>query len=284
MRILCAGVFLVVLAGCASGQPDIATLTSNSDQAIWDAGQKALERKEWESARQHFRRIIDGFPQSPHGAGARMALAETYVKEGGSTNDLLAVSAYREFLTLYPSHPKSDFAQFEVAEAYFRRKNGPDRDQTDTREAVAEYQRLLDLYPSSTYGERARERITEARQSLARAEFLAGYFYQRTRVACRSALPRYEVVLKEYPDYKSIDEVLYRTGECLVASGRGAEALPHLGRLVQEFPSSAWVVQARALMATAAATPPPAAPAGTASPAPATSPEAPVPPSPTPAP
>jgi outer membrane protein assembly factor BamD len=253
----------MVLSACASAQPDIATLTSNSDQAIWDAGQKAIQSKQWESARQHFRRIVDGFPNSPHNAAARLAIAETYVKEGGSTNDLLAVGAYREFLTLFPSHPKSDFAQFEIGEAYFRRRNGPDRDQTDTHEALAEYQRLLELYPESPYAEKARERITEARQSLARAEFLAGYFYQRTREACRSALLRYQVVLKDYPDYRQTDEVLYRTGECLIETGRGGEAMPHLDRLVREHPQSAWAAPARELMASPAATsttpsPPPA--------------------------
>jgi outer membrane protein assembly factor BamD len=262
----------LVLAACASTQPDIATLTSNSDKAIWDAGQKALQGKNWESARQHFRRIIDGFPQSEFAAPARLALAETYVKEGGSANDLLAVAAYREFLTLYPSHPKSDFAQFEVAEAYFRRKNGPDRDQTDTREAVTEYQRLLDLYPQSSYGEKARERVTEARQSLARAEFLAGYFYQRTREACRSAIGRYEVVVKEYPDYKGLDEVLYRLGECLVEAGRAPEALPHLGRVVQDFPTSPWAAPARTLMTSAANTPAVPSPAPSPLPSPSPSP------------
>ena len=268
-RLCCGAALAVVLAGCATSQPDIATLTSNSDQAIWDAGQKALQRKDWISARQHFRRIIDGFPQSQHSAEARLAVGETYVKEGGSTNDLLAVGAYREFLTLYPSHPKSDYAQLQVAEAYFRRRNGPDRDQTDTREAVTEFQRLLDLSPESPYAEQARARITEARQSLARAEFLAGYFYQRTRELCRASIARYEVVLKEYPDYRALDEVLFRLAECLQASGRGAEALPHLGRLLEEYPKSSWAEPAKRLMAAAAAAPPAPSPAPkTPSPAP----------------
>ncbi len=267
-RFLWAVSVAMALSACASTQPDIATLTSNSDQAIWEAGQKALERKDWISARQHFRRIVDGFPQSSFGAESRLAIGATYVGEGGSTNDLLAVGAYREFLTLYPSHPKSDFAQFQVAEAYFRRKNGPDRDQTDTREAVAEYQRLLDLYPSSQYGEQARARIVEARQSLARAEFLAGYFYQRTRELCRASIARYQLILKDYPDYRALDEVLFRLAECLQSSGRGAEALPHLGRLLEEYPNSNWATPARALMTTAAAAPPTPSPAP--APAPAT--------------
>lgn len=269
-QVLCATALAAALVACATGQPDIATLTSNSDQAIWEAGQKSLQKKDWIGARQLFRRIIDGFPQSQYSAEARLAVGETYVKEGGSTNDLLAVGAYREFLTLYPSHPKSDFAQFQVAEAYFRRRNSADRDQTDTREAVAEYQRLLDFYPNSPYAEKGRAQITEARQSLARAEFLAGYFYQRTRELCRASIARYEVVLKEYPDYRALDEVLFRLAECLQASGRSPEALPHLGRLLEEYPKSSWVEPAKQLMAVAAATPARPSPAPSApSPAPA---------------
>ncbi len=281
MRRLLAGIAIAAAAGaaaCVGHTTDIATLTSNSDQAIWEAGQKAFERHDWISARQHYRRIIDAFPQSTHAAESRIAVGETYAKEGGSTNDLLAVGAYREFLTLYPSHPRRDYAQFQIGEAYFRRRNGPDRDQTDTREALTEFQRLLDLYPQSSFAEQARARITEARQSLARAEFMAGYFYQRTRELCRASIARYQVILKEYPDYRSTDEVLFRLSECLQASGRGTEAVPYLSRLLEEYPNSSFADQARQLMAAAALAPPVPSPAPPApSPAPAAPPASPSP-------
>src|SRR5262245_12687337 len=111
-----AGLLAAVLTGCAHGQPDLATLASNSDQVIWEAGQKALQKHQWDSARQHFRRIIEGFPQSEYGPAARLAMGDTYFQEGGDANYILAVNAYREFLTVYPSHPKSDYAQFQIAE------------------------------------------------------------------------------------------------------------------------------------------------------------------------
>ena len=52
---------------------------------------------------------------------ARLGLGETHFKEGGAGNLVLAISEYREFLTLYPSHPRSDYAQFQTAEAYYLR-------------------------------------------------------------------------------------------------------------------------------------------------------------------
>ncbi len=271
-------VFLLGLLtlSCAHGEPDIAVLSSNSDQAIWEAGQHAFQRKQWENARKHFKRIVDGFPQSEYGPAARLGLADSYFKEGGSANYILAIAAYREFLTLYPSHPKSDYAQFEVAEGYFLQRNRPDRDQTTTDRALAEYQRLLDVYSSSPYVDTARGRIRQCRQSLARAEFLAGYFYQRTRQAYRAAVNRYEIILSDYPDYEQFDEVLLRMAEALAASGRAAEALPHLGRLLAEYPHSSHADEARRMMndlsraqpTPAPAPPTPASPASPPSPAP----------------
>jgi outer membrane protein assembly factor BamD len=243
-----SAVFIAAGSGCSHrGAADIATLASNSDQEVWEAGQKAYEKKNWESARQHFKRIVDGFPQSQYGPDARLALADSYFKEGGSGNMVLATSAYRDFLTLYPSHPKSDFAQYQVGECFFYQKNGPDRDQTNTKKALEEYQRLLEAYPASTYTETARARVRECRQSLARAEYVAGYFYQRTRKAYRSAILRYEVLLNEYPDFQSIDEVLFRLAQCLSWAGRKAEALPQLDRLLGEYPQSGLASEAQEL-------------------------------------
>jgi outer membrane protein assembly factor BamD len=267
---LATALLFVALGGCSSrGDVDIATLASSSDQIIWEAGKKAFDKKQWEAARQHYKRIVDGFPQSEHGPDARIGLADSYFLEGGSASYILAIADYRDFLTLYPSHPKSDYAQFMLAESHFRQRNGPDRDQTQTERALVEYQRVLELYPSSSYAETTRSRIVDCRQSLARAEFLAGYFYQRTRQACRSAMIRYQYLLDEYPDFSGTDEVLFRMSECLVAMARPQEALPQLARLRETFPSSAFLKKAAELEAEALAAAPVAPPAVLEPPSPA---------------
>jgi outer membrane protein assembly factor BamD len=247
-RVWLALLLALLPLGCSHSGADLATLSSNSDQVIYEAGKKDAERKNWEGARQHFKRIIDAFPQSQYGAASRLGLADSHFQEGGTANYIVAISEYRDFLTLYPSHPRSDYAQFQVGEAYYRQKNGPDRDQTSTDKSLAEYQRLLDVYPSSGYVEASRKRIQELRQTLARSEYMAGFFYQKTRKACRAAVARYDVILTDYPDYDRLDEVLFRMAQCLTASGRKPEALPHLGRLLEEFPKSEYAKDARELM------------------------------------
>jgi outer membrane protein assembly factor BamD len=271
--------------GCASGsgRADVKILTSSSDEEIWEAAQKAMEKHDWEAARQYAKRIVDGFPQSEHGPDARVAIADAYFSQGGVGNYILAISAYRDFVTLFPQHPKSDYAQFQIAEAYFRQKNSADRDATPVIHALEEFNRLLDLYPSSPYVEQARPRISACRQSLARGSFMVGYFYQRTRKVYRAAIGRYEEVLNQYPDYEDLDEVLYRLAQCLVYTGRAAEALPHLQQLRESYPSSKWAGPAADLMAEIAerhSAPVPPQP----SPSPAPSPASPTQPLPSPSP
>ncbi len=259
-RLLLALAASLLAAGCSTGMADVSLLSSPSEQVIWEAAQKALQKKQWNAARQYLRRVVDAFPQGAHQAEARIALADAYFEEGGIANLVLASSAYREFLTLYPQHARSDYAQFQAAECYFKQKNSPDRDSTTTEQALQEYERLLDVYPQSSYVERARGRIHECRQALARGNYLVGYFYQRARHAWRAAIGRYEVILKDYPDYEQTDEVLFRVSQSLAAAGRYAEALPNLARLEHDFPQSRYVDDAQKLRAHFPATATPAVP------------------------
>lgn len=239
----------VATSGCGGKEVDIATLASNSDQVIWETGQKALKGKQWDVARQHFRRIVDGFPQSPLVPQARLGAGDSYFAEGGAASLTMAAAQYREFLTVFPSHPRSDYAQFQIGESYFNQKNSHDRDQTQVSQALDEYLAFLDRYPESTLTQTVRERVKACRGSLARSEFAVAHFYQKSRKAYRAAIPRYENILKNYPDFDQTDETLFRLGQCLAFSGRTMEAAPVLARLLEEYPESPFVKEAQAMMA-----------------------------------
>ncbi len=230
-----------------SATADISTLASNSDRLLFEAAEKDCAKHRWESCRKYLTRIKESFPQSQHQAATRIMLADAYFDEGGTANYVLAAAEYRDFTSLYPSHAKAAYAQFRLGESFFKQHSGAGRDPVNTEKALAEYQRLLDGYPSSDLADQARKRVDECRDLLARSDFLVGYFYQRGRRAYHSAILRYEDILKEYPDYKRTDEVLYRLSECLVLSGRFAEALPRIARLVDSFPKSDYLADAQQL-------------------------------------
>jgi outer membrane protein assembly factor BamD len=273
---IAVGCCIVLTAACRhSGQADIATLASGSDTTLWTSASRDYEKRRYETARQYAQRLIEGFPNSQHQPVARLLLADSYFKEGGSANLVLAASAYRDFTTLFPSHPRADYAQFQVAECYFKERHRPDRDQSSTEDALREYERFLDLHPNSPLADQARERVKRCKWSLARAEHLVGYFYQRGPKSYRAAIQRYQGILSQFPDYQETDVVLYRLSECLSLAGRGAEALPYLARLLDTYPGSSLAARAKRLqarlLAAPAAPPTPLAesPAPSPSPAPA---------------
>lgn len=54
----------------------------------------------------------------------------------------------------------------------------------------------------------------------------------------------YADILKQYPDYARLDEVIYRLGRGLIEAGEGAKAVPLLQRLVQNYPNSQYKPEA----------------------------------------
>ena len=248
----------LALAACHhSSTADITTLAAGSDKVLWDSGNKALQKKQYAVARQYLTRLMENFPSSPQQPLARLTRADSYFREGGAENYVLAANDYREFAGLYPSHPRADYAQLQLAECYFKQRLGPDRDQTNTTKALEEYDRFLGLFPTSPLADQARERTKICRWSLARAEYDVGFFYQRTRQSYRAAIQRYEGLLAKYPDYSDTDEVLFRLAECLVRAGRGSEALPAIGRLLEKHPNSRYRGSAERLRPVASTPPTP---------------------------
>lgn len=54
----------------------------------------------------------------------------------------------------------------------------------------------------------------------------------------------YSEILKQYPGYDRLDEVIYRLSRGLIEAGQGAKAVPLLQRLVQNYPNSVYKPEA----------------------------------------
>lgn len=241
---LVAGLALAWAAGCGADRTRVPPGTTEPDKLLFERGTAALNDKKWLTAREYFRQIVDGYPQSPYRADAKLGLADTYLGERTAQSYVLAINEYREFLTFYPTHPRADYAQFKLAMSHYYQMARPERDQTETKEALKEFEAFFERFPNSPLAEEARQRQREARDRLSESEFRVGLFYYRARWY-PGALDRFREVLKADPGFTRRDAVYYYLGETLVKVQRPAEALPYYERLIEEFEQSEYLEGAR---------------------------------------
>ena len=277
---LLALVLAAVAVGCAGKSDNIPVGVGEPDKFLFERGKASLDEKRWMTAREYFRRIIDSYPQSELRPEAKLGVGDSYLGEGTGESLVLAANEFREFLTFYPTNARSDYAQFRLGMVYFKQMRKPQRDQTETREAVREFETFMERYPNSALRPEVEARLREARDRVSTAEYQVGVFYYRQRWY-PGAIDRLRNLLKEDPRFTYRDGAYYYLAESLLKVKLDAEALPLLEKLVAEFEQSEFLEKGKlrldelkANMAKAGATPPPPADAA-AQPAPQPAPDSP---------
>ena len=238
----------VMMGACGSRQADLPPLTeADADGILFERGSQALEEGAWSTAREYFVQIRDNYPQSPLRARSRLGIVESYEGEGTEVAYLSALNELREFLRLYPpTHELAPEAQFKVGMVYFSQMRRPERDQTETRSAIAELETFIELYAEFADPQLladARDRLREARDRLSDSNYLVGRFYYRLRYY-PGAIDRFREILDEDPGYTRRDAVYFHLADALATIDRGPEALPLFERLVSEFPATEFLVDA----------------------------------------
>ena len=234
---------LVTAAACAAGRRGVPAGTVLPDKFLFDKGTEALGNKKWLTAREFFREIVDTYTQSPYRPDAKLGLGDTYLGEG--TSDALgrALNEFAEFLAFFPTNPRADYAQYKLGMVHFRQMRAPQRDQTQTREAVKELETFVARYPDSMLMSEGKARLRDARDRLSESDYEVGYFYYRQRWYL-GAVDRFEGLLKQDPEFTNRDAVYFYLAEALVKGNRKAEALPYYVRLIEEFQQSRYLPEA----------------------------------------
>jgi outer membrane protein assembly factor BamD len=217
--------------------------TTEPDKFLFDRGTAALNEKKWLTAREFFKPIVETYTQSPYRPDAKLGLADTYLGEGTAEALTLALNEYREFLAFWPTNRRADYAQYKLAMTHFRQMRAPQRDQTETREAIKEFEVFLERYPNSSLLPEVRQQLRVARDRLAESDYLVGFFYYRQRWY-PGAIDRFKALLKMDPEYTGRDAVYFYLAESLLKGKVPAEALPYYEKLVEEFETSEYLEDA----------------------------------------
>ena len=247
-----AGALLIAIvalsAGCASKNKKAPVAASaDADKYLFDQGQASLKKKSWLKAREYFRTIVENYPQSRFRPEAKLGLADTYLGENSVESLILGANEYREFLTFFPTHEKAYYAQYQLARTHHQQMLAPQRDQTQTKEAILEYEAFIERFPDSPLTADGRKGLQECRDRLSDADYDVGFFYYRARWY-PGAMSRFRAVLKDNPTYTNRDALYYYLADTYVRMGGAPEALPLLERLAKEFEKSEYLLRGATLM------------------------------------
>ena len=228
---------LALAAGCGGNEGLIPGDVADPDRYLFERGQEALTERHWLDAREYFGRIIDNYPQSTRRPAAKLGVADSFFGEGSTESLILAANEYNEFLRFYPTHQRADYAQYRLAMTYYEQMRAPERDQTNTLEALRELERFRATYPQSDLLPEVEMKWREARSRLSEAVYLVGRHNLR-RGALLGAFSRFQEVLEDDPGYPRRDLVYFYLAETQSRADNKAEAIRYLELLLSEFPES----------------------------------------------
>lgn len=243
-RLAATSLLALAVVACSSRRENVPPANAEADKFLFERGNEEFKEKNWVAAREYYRQIVDNYPQSQFRPDAKLGVGDTYIGEHSTEALVLAVNEFREFLTFYPTSPRADYAQYRLAVAQSEQMLAPERDQTNTREAVKELQVFVDRYPNSALMPEARALMRKAKDRLSEASYRVGYYYYRAKWY-PGAVDRFRQVLSEDPEYTHRDAVYYHLAEALLRQGKNAEALPYFERLLKEFEQSSYLESSR---------------------------------------
>ena len=234
----------VVLSGCAARQNTPPPGTAQPDKFLFDRGTAALKEGDWMEARTYFQQIVDGYPQSPFRPDAKLGVGDSYLGEDSAASVVLAANEFREFLQFYPTSPRADYAQYKLAMSHFEQMRAADRDQTETRAALKEFDVFFQKFPNSPLMPEVKKNWRIARDRLSESSYRVGMTYYRI-AWYPGAIDRFREVLRDDPEYSGRDAVYFYLAESLARTDKKAEAIPYFERLLEEFPGSAHLEDAK---------------------------------------
>ncbi len=187
---------MMVLVLCLSGCAHKKLQEEKSATELVEEGQKKFEARDYKSAITAFERVKDWYPFSDQVPTAQMKIAEAHYKLREYDQ---AAAAYEEFANLHPKNPLTPYAMYQVGRCFYDQMHTIDRDQENTKKALAAFKRLLNRWPDSEYTGPTRAHITECQRRLASHELLVAKYYFR-RKNYQAALARFQNVINDYSD------------------------------------------------------------------------------------
>src|SRR5665213_3497843 len=195
------------------------------DKALYDKALDQTKRGHFDVARLDLQTLLNTYPDSQYLMRAKLAIADSWFREGGSAALTQAEQEYTDFITFFPNVPEAAEAQMRVGDIYFKQMDVPDRDYQKAVKAEEAYRLMLKQYSDGNPKllAEATQKLREVQEVLAAREAQLGEFYA-THENWPASIARYETVANTYPLYSHMDDVLIAIGDAYAAEARAIRA------------------------------------------------------------
>src|SRR5215475_12886182 len=146
------------LANVSSKQPD---------KVLFDKAMVSLKKGRYDVARLTLQTLLNTYPDSEYRMRAKLAVGDSWFKEGGTAALTQAEAEYEDFITFFPTAPEAAEAKMKVADIYYQQMEKPDRDPVNAVQAEKEYREMVNMFPDSSLIPRAKQRLRDVQEVLA---------------------------------------------------------------------------------------------------------------------
>ena len=184
-------------------------------------------------ARLDLQTMLNTYPDSEYRMRAKLAVGDSWFKEGGTAALTQAEAEYKDFITFFPDAPEAAEAQMKVGDIYYQQMEKPDRDYNNAQDAEQAYRAMINMFPDSALIPRAKQKLRDVQEVLAERETQIGLYYGAARTITAS-IARLQTVVDTYPLYSKSDQALLAIGDAYAGEARAVQIAPNLPGAVRE--------------------------------------------------
>ncbi len=214
------------------------------DKVLYTRSLDDIKHGRYDVGRLNLQTLINTYPDSEYLAKAKLAIADSYYKEGGTAGLDQAILEYKDFITFFPFLDEAAYAQMQVSMAHYRRMMKPDRDRTEALNAEVEFQTFIQKYPNSKLLPQAQQRLREVQEVIAEGDYRIAKFYF-TRHSDRASAARLLDLTSRFPLYSRADDANWMLGQIYERNERKEVAAVFYTRIVKNYPLSPLAADAK---------------------------------------
>ena len=241
---------LMLASGCAHKYENPITKdTQQPDKVLFDTSVDDIEHGRYERARLTLQTMMNTYDNSEFLAKAKLAVADSWKREGGAHGMAQAEAEYKDFILFYPNMEESAEAQYKICEMQYQQMDKTDRDSIHARLGDAECKDVLQRWPNSQYATSAADMLRKIQENLAGHEqTVADFYYKKGGTGFSSAANRAVTLVDTYPLYSKAADSLWLAADSYNQLGDKFEnqQATMYARIVHEYPLSVHVEDAKA--------------------------------------